>query len=244
MHSRRRLLLAPLLLSALLSTLLTACGGDKGKQGHVDGVADEALPAPRADVRGGVTGMPDKPGPGQVGLPPAAPPDTIALDENRNPVLPDALGVDGATAEGAVPELASEAAGAPAETPLADEPTPQDAIAVVRDYYAAINGRDYARAYALWSDAGRASGQSPEQFADGFDDTRGVSVEIMAPSRVDAAAGSRFIEVPVAFTATGHDGRERRFVGAYTLRRAVVDGATADQRAWRIASADLREVTQ
>jgi len=31
-------------------------------------------------------------------------------------------------------------------------------------------------------------------------------------------------------------------VGAYTLRRAVVDGAGAEQRAWRIASADLREV--
>lgn len=240
MHPESRRFLALLLLSALL----TACGGDNDKQGHVDGVADEALPAPRADVRGGVTGMPAKPGPGQVGPPSAAQPETVALDENGNPILPHGMGVDGVPVEGALPETATDAAGAPVETPQADEPTPQDAIAVVRDYYAAINGRNFDRAYALWSDAGRASGQSLQQFSDGFDNTSGVSVEIMAPSRVDAAAGSRFIEVPVAFTATEQDGRERRFVGAYTLRRAVVDGATADQRAWRIASADLREVTQ
>lgn len=238
MHPESRRFLAPL----ILSVLLTACGGENDKQGHVDGVADEALPAPRADVRGGVTGMPAKPGPGQVGPPSAA--DMLVLDENGNPIVPDGTGVDGVPVEGASPEAATDPASASVETPLADEPTPQDAIAVVRDYYAAINGRNFDRAYALWSDAGRASGQSPQQFADGFDNTSGVSVEIMAPSRVDAAAGSRFIEVPVAFTATEQDGRERRFVGAYTLRRAVVDGATADQRAWRIASADLREVTQ
>ena len=238
MHPESRRFLAPL----ILSVLLTACGGDNDKGGRVDGVADEALPAPRANVRGGVTGMPSKPGPGQVGPPSAAQPDMLALDENGNPILPDDTSADGESVEGATPEV--DAASTPIEAPLADEPTPQDAIAVMRDYYAAINARNFDRAYALWSDAGRASGQSPQQFADGFDNTSGVSVEIMAPSRVDAAAGSRFIEVPVAFAVTGQDGRERRFVGAYTLRRAVVDGATAEQRAWRIASADLREVTQ
>ncbi|MGH8078899.1 MAG: hypothetical protein ACREPE_16495, partial [Lysobacter sp.] len=91
-------------------------------------------------------------------------------------------------------------------------------------------------------DGGRATGQSPQQFANGFADTSGVSVEVMAPGRVDAAAGSRHIEVPVALTATQDDGSQRKYVGAYMLRRAVVDGATPEQRSWRIASADLREV--
>ena len=130
-----------------------------------------------------------------------------------------------------------------ATTVVPAEPTPADAVAVVRDYYAAINRRDFAHAHALWSDGGRASGQSAQQFADGFADTTGVSVEILAPSRVDAAAGSRYIEVPVALTATHADGRQQRFVGAYTLRRSMVDGATPDQRAWRLGTADLREVT-
>ena len=41
--------------------------------------------------------------------------------------------------------------------------------------------------------------------------------------------------------ATHRDGRRVRYVGHYTLRRAMVDGASAEQRAWHIASADLRE---
>ncbi len=234
--------LRPLFALLCLSVLLTACGGDKKAAARVDGVADEALPAPQANARGSVTGMPDKPGPGQVGLPPEAQPQEIALDENGNPILPESTAEDGSPLGDGTAATVADAGGA--EAPAAEEPTPQDAVAVVRDYYAAINSRNFNSAYALWSDNGRASGQSPQQFASGFDNTSGVSVEIMAPSRVEAAAGSRFVEVPVAFAATGQDGRERRFVGAYTLRRAVVDGATAEQRAWRIASADLREVSQ
>jgi hypothetical protein len=62
--------------------------------------------------------------------------------------------------------------------------------------------------------------------------------------RVEGAAGSRFVEVPVGVEATTRDGKVRRYVGAYTMQRSVVDGATPEQRAWRIASADLRELTQ
>lgn len=218
-----------LLATALaLCAALSACG-DKAATGpsSKDGDA-EALPAPEGG-RGSVTGMPDKPGPGQIGLP-ETDAGEVALDEDGNPILPDDAG-----------ETAVETPGA-ALPEAGVEPTVQDAVAVIRDYYAAINRRDYAAAHALWSDGGRASGQSVQQFADGFADTTGVSVEILAPGQVDAAAGSRYIEVPVAITATHSDGRQQRFVGAYTLRRAVVDGATADQRAWRIGTADLREV--
>ena len=210
---------------------LSACGGDKSRAPGASGDDTEALPAP-AGARGSVTGMPDEPGPGVVG--PPKPEETVALDAEGNPVLP---------AED--PLAATEAPPDPNTSPTdiaTSEPTVDDAVAVVRDYYAAINRRDFAQAYALWSDGGRSSNQTPEQFAAGFADTTGVSVEIMAPGRVDAAAGSRYVEVPVALTATHADGRQQRFVGAYTLRRAVVDGATADQRAWRIGTADIREV--
>ncbi|WP_123768634.1 hypothetical protein [Vulcaniibacterium tengchongense] len=169
--------------------------------------------------------MPDRPGPGPVG--PPQPDPALALD---------ALGDRSGPADAAQPP----AAGPPA--PAAAEPTPEDAVQVVRDYYAAIDRGDYARAYALWSDGGRASDRTLEQFAQGFADTVSVEVEVMAPGPVDAGAGQRHIEVPVALTATHRDGGRHRFVGAYTLRRAVVDGATPEQRAWRIGSADLREV--
>lgn len=222
----------------VLCAALSACGDKAATGGPVDADESEALPSPEGKGRGSVTGMPDKPGPGQIG-PPQVAVDAVELDAEGNPVLPvddTALPAD-ATAGAAVDDATVAAADAV-------EPSPADAVALVRDYYAAINRRDFAHAHALWSDGGRASGQSAQQFADGFADTTGVSVEILAPSRVEAAAGSRYIEVPVALTATHADGRQQRFVGAYTLRRAVVDGATAEQRAWRLGSADLREVAQ
>ena len=228
-------------LTVLAVVLLTACGGDKdaSRNATLNGVSDEQLPTPAGAPGSAVTGMPDAPGPGQVGPPVAA--DTasaegeVALDENGNPLPVDGVPVDPATVPAAPPEGG--------DYPIADdEPTPQDAVAVVRDYYAAINGRNYARAFALWSDGGRASGPVATAVRRWFCPRPTGCRWKSGAGRVDAAAGSRYIEVPVAVTATRDDGSERKYVGAYTLRRAVVDGATPEQRAWRIASADLREV--
>lgn len=230
--------LAHLPLTALLVALLSACGGDRtpGHVATVNGVPDEQLPTPTGVPGSAVTGMPAAPGPGQVGMPVAGAPGTVALDENGDPLPVEAATADPSTLpDGPVP---------PGDSAYAisdDEPGPQDAVAVIRDYYSAINARSYAQAFALWSDGGRASGQSPQQFADGFAGTDGVSVEVRAPGRVDAAAGSRYIDVPVVLVATQSAGGERRYAGSFKLRRAVVDGATPEQRAWRIASADLRE---
>lgn len=217
-----------------LTLALCACGDNDKREGtrNADGTSVDALPRPEG-ASGSVTGMPDAPGPGQVGpssmdLPPDTP---IASDGNIG--VPPGDGLDGDGMSPAFPGSEASPTG---------EPTPQEAVAVVRDYYAAINAGSFGRAYALWSDGGNASGQTPQQFADGFADTAGISVEIDAPGRVDAATGSRYIEVPVTLVAQQRDGGMRRFVGAYTLRRVVADGASDEQRQWRITSADIREV--
>jgi len=113
------------------------------------------------------------------------------------------------------------------------------AVAVIRQYSAAIDRGDYARAYALWADHGAASGQSFEAFRRGFAETASVEVEIGAPSRIEPAAGSRFIQVPVVVRAVRTDGGAQCFRGAYTLQRSVVPGATPEQQRWRIRSADI-----
>lgn len=215
----RRALGALLFASALV---LAGCNRsqDSAARGGDGDIA--ALPGPESGG-GSVTGMPDQPGPGPVGPP--------------------------STGESLPPDSAVAADTPPGETDAAQpmpatEPTTDDAVAVVRAYYAAIDAHQYPRAYSLWSGGGSASGQSPEQFAAGFADTSDVVVEPGAPGRLDAAAGSRFIEVPVSVRATREDGSVHRYAGSYTLRRAVVDGANAEQRAWRIASADIREVNQ
>ena len=207
------------IVALLLCTLfITACGDKKNPSVATGDEATEQLPAP-AGASGAVTGRPARPGPGPVGPPVAQAPEE-PVDENGNPLLPET----------------------PEEDGTVSEPTPEDAIAVIRNYYEAINSGDFNRAYVLWSDEGRTSGKSPQQFATGFADTTGVSVEMQAPGNVDAAAGSRYIEVPVTITATRRDGSQHRFAGKYVLRRAVVDGATPEQRQWRIASADLGEI--
>lgn len=227
----------------LMLVLLVGCDDQQAKADRDATVADgDALPAPER-AGGSVTGMPGQPGPGQVG-----PPQPQASEVPTEPVY-DSEGnlVDGdgrVLIGGGNPlPFPGTAPAAPAEpAPVADGPGPDEAVAVVRAYYEAINAGSFGRAYALWSDGGNATGQSPQQFADGFDDTSEVAVEFMTPGRIDAATGSRYIEVPIALSATRDDGSVRKYVGAYTLRRAVVDGATEEQRAWRIASADIREV--
>ena len=222
-----------LLLAACCCALLAACGRDD-RNAAVQAAGDTEAPLPKPDAgTGSVTGMPANPGPGHVG-PPVA-------DADADASLPP---TDMAGAE-VLPPPASGLPAPPPDTTQVQapaEPTPADAAAVVQAYYAAIAARQYPRAYALWSGGGQASGQTAEQFAAGFADTASVSVDVGAPGRIDAAAGSRYVEVPVALAATRRDGSVHRYAGAYTLRRAVVDGATDEQRAWRIASADLREV--
>lgn len=225
-------------LAAALVLALAACdGGDlPADSASPDGIANEPLPAP-AGAAGAVTGMPGAPGPNEIRSPDDAPaPEPapeVALDANGDPLPADAppdAPVDPALADAsAVPAEAAPAAVDPAAA--------QEAVALVRDYHAAINGAAYGRAYGLWADAGRASGQTPQQFADSFAPIEGMSVEIGMPGRADPTTA----RVPVTLTVRRHDGVQRRLEGHYTLRRPAEAAAAADATAWRIASMTLRE---
>lgn len=223
--------LAAMLCAALFAVALAGCGKDDGADAG-DNASATPLPQPQ-QAGGAITDMPDKPGPGEVplaGEAPAPPPPTL-LPADQHFGLPPL-------------EDNPETGLASSDPATGAEPTPADAAAVLRDYYAAINARDFARAYAAWSDGGRSSGQTSEEFAAGFADTAGVESTVGDPGPVEGAAGSRYVEVPVMVTATFADGSTRRYAGRYTLRRAMVDGATPEQRAWHIASADLREAAE
>lgn len=128
-------------------------------------------------------------------------------------------------------------------SPTDSIPTSAEAAAdVIRRYYEAIDARDYRRAYEHWGDSGRSSGQTFEEFAAGFSETSSVEAEVGMPGRIDPAAGSRYVEVPVLIRAEAKGGEEQRFEGTYTLRRSEVDGATEAQRRWHIYSADISRV--
>ena len=92
----------------------------------------------------------------------------------------------------------------------------------------------------MWDRNGAASGQTLRDFTAGFAETERVTVKVGNPGRVEGAAGSRYVTVPVAISALTTGGEAQHFTGSYTLRRTVVDGATAKQRRWHLDSADIR----
>jgi hypothetical protein len=115
-----------------------------------------------------------------------------------------------------------------------------DAADVVRRYYRAIQDGQYDSAYELWSGSGIASGQTRAEFATGFSHTVQTRVTIGDGITVEAAAGSQYVTVPVTIEAVLESGARQNFGGIYILRRAMVDGATPEQRRWHIFQAHLQ----
>ena len=115
------------------------------------------------------------------------------------------------------------------------------ALSVINDYYAAINAHDYRRAFEHWGQEGAASGKSFEEFVAGFRATQHVEVAPGSVGRIDAAAGARYVTIPVGVNAVTTEGQEQRYEGTYDLRRTVVDGATEAQQRWHFFSAALTQ---
>jgi len=130
-------------------------------------------------------------------------------------------------------------------SPVSERPfTPdsaQGAAQVVQTYYALIEQGKYRQAFALWDDGGRASGMGAEAFAASFAKYSEYHANIGAPGDIDAGAGQRYVTVPVQVYGRLRDGnRAFNMRGTITLHRTEVDGATAEQRLWRIRSADIK----
>jgi hypothetical protein len=111
---------------------------------------------------------------------------------------------------------------------------------VVRNYYEAIQARDYDAAYSLWGQSGQASGKTRTAFAAGFAQTAEVHATVSDSVQMEGAAGSQYATVPVVVDGVLRSGAKQHFEGTYTLRRTMVDGATPEQRRWHIYSADLK----
>lgn len=109
----------------------------------------------------------------------------------------------------------------------------------VRRYYAAINARDYAGAYALWGQDGAASRQTYEAFAGGYAKTRAVQATVGKAFAAEGTAGARYIQVPIDLASQRSDGDTRHYRGHFTLRAATADGATPSQRQWHLHAADI-----
>jgi hypothetical protein len=130
-------------------------------------------------------------------------------------------------------------------TPISEAPfaqtSAQGAANVVQTYQALLEEKKYPEAWRLWSDGGRASGMSQAAFAASFDRYRGYHAQIGAPGRIEGAAGSLYVEVPVQVYGRLKSGEAFTMLGPVRLRRCNdVPGCTAEQRKWRIAGSGIR----
>lgn len=118
----------------------------------------------------------------------------------------------------------------------------QGAANVVQTYYALLGARKFGEARALWRPGSAAAGRDLAAFTAGFDRYSEYHANIGAPGRIDSGAGQRFVTVPVQVYARLKADRAPSYeIGTVTLHRVGdVDGATAEQRQWKIDAIALK----
>jgi hypothetical protein len=87
-----------------------------------------------------------------------------------------------------------------------------DAVQVLRDYFTAINNRQYDAAYAFFGAAMRQQNPSPDAFAAGFGITLSDDLHVIAASPNDNQT-----VIAVHLTAHQRDGARWNFHGTYTI---------------------------
>lgn len=130
-------------------------------------------------------------------------------------------------------------------TPVSEAPftetSAQGAANVVQTYYALLEQGRHRDAWRLWSDGGRSSGMTADQFAASFGRYREYHAQIGAPGEIEGAAGSLYVEVPVQVYGRLSNGEEFHMLGPVRLRRCSdVPGCTDEQKKWRIADSGVR----
>ena len=167
---------------------------------------------------------------------PTSPPERNAADATAA-AAPD----NRAALAPAEPAAPGSPAGLPDDrTPVSEAPfaatSAQGAAEVVQHYFALVEARKYAEARRLWGGGGDASGKSEADFAADFAHYRDYHAEVGAPGRMEGAAGSSYVDVPVQLYGRLADGSPFRQRATVTLRRVNdVPGASAEQRRWHIS---------
>jgi len=150
-----------------------------------------------------------------------------------------------AASPSAAQPLSPPAPGAPGglpddRTPIAETPaepgSAQEAATLVERYYALIESGNYPAARRLWQPGNAGAAESDAAFAAQFALYSEYHANVGAPGRIYAGAGQRHVAVPVQpYARTRQDGMPAYMIGTVTLHRTGdIDGATAEQRQWRI----------
>ena len=120
-----------------------------------------------------------------------------------------------------------------------DSPSHDDPTETLNSYYAAINEKNYARAYQYWE----ANSQTLEQFRRGFSDTASVRLLVDPAPQIEGAAGSSYANISTILISRRSNGIERIFAGCYVMRKSNLSREdNPSQRGWRIYRASIQAV--
>ena len=162
-------------------------------------------------------------------------------DAEREPAVPDEGTASApATAPAARPIAPGQPGGLPDDrAPVSEAPftagSAQGAANVVQSYYAFIESGRYADAWGFWDAGGTGADADAEAFARRFAAFREYHAQVGAPERIEGAAGSLYVTVPVQAYGVLAGGTAFNTLGKVKLRRSNdVPGASAEQRRWRI----------
>lgn len=167
-------------------------------------------------------------------------------------ILLGSLAGCGGPPEGHSPS-SSESSAAPLVKPAVDTPVPEGvnedagakgakgAVEVLSNYYDLLKTGRLDDASQLWSPPDATALRLSEQ---SLSDYQSREVDIGEPGRIEGAAGSLYISIPIQIDAH-KAGEDVHLSGEATLRRVNdVPGATPEQLSWRITRIDLQPAEQ
>ena len=200
------------IMGLMLAVMLGACEAREAEPAANDATASQASPA-----------APPAPSPR-----PASPAAPAAPNDSGAPGTPGGLPDDRTLLpepKGPIDPKSAEAAGQ-----------------VLQTYGALLEERKFGQAWVMWGGGGgEASGMTRDQFAAAFSKYRDIHAEVGKPGDTEGAAGSIYVEVPFRLYGTLKTGGRFNLIGPVALRRVNdVDGSTAAQRRWHIASIALK----
>lgn len=117
----------------------------------------------------------------------------------------------------------------------APSPAALDAQRVARDYFSALDAKDYPRAYRLWGNAGTDAGGSLRAFSQVFERFATYHGEAGAPGEVRVGDGVDYILVEAKAETKDAKGKAAELSGVLMLKRPTGKAAP-----WTIWGADIR----
>jgi hypothetical protein len=112
-------------------------------------------------------------------------------------------------------------------------------VELLASYYNGINRQEYQRAYGYWE----TPPNSYDEFVAGFADTTSVQVIVQPPTRVEGAAGSLYVEIPVILIALHKDSSRHTFAGCFVTRKSNLQPPDIpEEDVWHLYQAEVEAV--